>query len=91
LLDSKSANYWFIEAEAPDEVVKQRLEQRKGATHVVSDARLEDFEILMQSYQEPSAIDKHHRLHVATDRPITVTIAQTLKELVLASFESNSP
>jgi predicted kinase len=91
LLDSRSANYRFIEAEAPDEVVKQRLEQRKGATHVVSDARLEDFEILMQSYQEPSEIDKHHRLHVATDRPITVTIAQTLKELVLASFESNSP
>jgi uncharacterized protein len=91
LLDSRSANYRFIEAEAPDEVVKQRLEQRKGATHVVSDARLEDFEILMQSYQAPSEIDKHHRLHVATDRPITVTIAQTLKELVLTSFESNSP
>ena len=90
-LDSKSANYWFIEAEAPDEVVKQRLEQRKGATHVVSDARLEDFPLLMQSYQAPSEIDRTHRLHVATDRPITVTIAQTFKELVLASFESNPP
>jgi predicted kinase len=54
LLDSKSANYWFIEAEAPDEVVKQRLEQRKGATHVVSDARLEDFEMLMRSYEATS-------------------------------------
>jgi predicted kinase len=90
-LDSKSANYWFIEAEAPDEVVKQRLEQRKGATHVVSDARLEDFKMLMQSYQAPWEIDRHYRLHVATDRPITVTIAQILKELVLASFESNPP
>jgi aminoglycoside phosphotransferase family enzyme/predicted kinase len=91
LLDSKSVNYRFIEAEAPDEVVKQRLEQRKGAIHVLSDARLEDFDMLMQSYQTPWEIDTHHRLHVATDRPITMTIAKTLKELVLASFEANSP
>jgi uncharacterized protein len=91
LLDSRSANYWFIEAEAPDEVVKQRLEQRKGATHVVSDARLEDFEMLMGSYEAPAEIRAHHCLHVATDRPTTVTIAQAFKELVLARFESSSP
>jgi uncharacterized protein len=91
LVDSKSAKYWFIEAEAPDEVVKQRLEQRKGATDVISDARLEDFEMLIRSYEAASEIDTHHCLQVATHRPTTVTIAQTLKELVLARFESNSP
>jgi uncharacterized protein len=91
LLDSENANYWFIEAEAPDEVVKRRLEQRKGVTHVVSDARLEDFEMLMRSYEAASELDTHHCLHVATNRPTTVTIAQTLKELVLARFASGSP
>jgi uncharacterized protein len=90
LLDSKNANYRFIEAEAPDEVVKQRLEHREGATHIVSDARLEDFEMLMRSYEAPSEIQTHHCLHVATDRPTTMTIAQILKELVLGRFESNS-
>jgi predicted kinase len=89
LLNSKSANYWFIEAEAPDEVVKQRLEQRKGASHVVSDARLQDFEMLKRSYEAASEIDTGHCLHVATNRPPTVTTA--LKELVLARFESSSP
>jgi uncharacterized protein len=89
LLDSKNANYRFIEAEAPDEVVKQRLEHRERATHIVSDARLEDFEMLMRSYEAPSEIRTHHCLHVATDRPTTMTIAQILKELVLGRFESN--
>ncbi len=89
LLDSKSVNYRFIEAEAPDEVVRQRLEQREGATRVVSDARLEDFEMLMRSYEAPSEIQTRHCLHVATDRPTTVTIGQTLQELVLAGFESH--
>ncbi len=86
LLEAKSANYWFIEAEAPDEVVRQRLEQRKGAIDVVSDARLEDFEILSRSYEAPSEIDMHHCLRLATDRPTTMTIAQAFKELVLRSF-----
>ena len=91
LLDSKSANYRFIEAEAPDEVVNQRLGQRGGTTQIVSDARLEDFEMLMRSYEAPSEIQTNHCLHVATDRPTTVTIAQIYKELMLARFESNSP
>jgi hypothetical protein len=69
---------------------KQRLEQRKGAPHIVSDARLEDFEMLMRSYEVASEIDPHHYFRVATDRPTTVTIAQTLKDLVLARFELDS-
>jgi hypothetical protein len=46
---------------------------------------------LMRSYEAASEIHRYHCLHVATDRPTTVTIEQTLKELVLARFESNSP
>ena len=44
LLDSKGATYRFIEAQAPDEVLKRRLEQREGTTHEISDARLANFE-----------------------------------------------
>jgi aminoglycoside phosphotransferase family enzyme/predicted kinase len=91
LLDSKNASYWFIEAKAPDVAVRQRLEQREGTTHLVSDARLEDFEMLTRSYEAPAEIQTHHCLHVATHRPTTMTIAQVLKELVLARFEANSP
>jgi uncharacterized protein len=90
LLDSKGANYRFIEAQAPDEVVKQRLAQREEAIHVVSDARLENFEMLMRSYEAPSEIRTQDCLHIATDRPAAVTLTQSLKELVIAGFERNS-
>jgi aminoglycoside phosphotransferase family enzyme/predicted kinase len=90
LLDSKGATYRFIEARAPDEVLKRRLEQREGATHEISDARLENFETLTRSYEVPSEIQTDHCIQVATDRPATMTIEETLKGLVLAGLESRS-
>src|SRR6516165_10240273 len=88
LLDSKGATYRFIKARAPDEALKRRLEQREGATHEISDARLENFETLTQSYEAPSEVGTDHCFQVATNRPATVTIEETLKELVLAGFTS---
>jgi predicted kinase len=82
LLTSKGATYRFVEAQAPDEVVKRRLEQREGASHEISDARLENFEMLTRSYEAPSETRTHHCLHIATDGPAAMTIAETLKELV---------
>jgi predicted kinase len=87
LLDSKGATYRFIEAQAPDEVLKQRLEQREGATHEISDARLENFETLTRSYEAPSEVQTDHCFQVATDRTPTVTIEETLKGLVLGGFK----
>jgi predicted kinase len=88
LLDSKSAAYRFIEAQAPAEVLKRRLEQREGATHEISDARLENFETLTRSYEPPSEVKTDHYFQVATDRPALATIEETLKELVLGGFTS---
>ena len=90
LLDSKGATYRFIEARAPDEALKRRLEQREGATHEISDARLENFETLTQSYEAPSEVQTDHCFQVATGRPATMTIEETLKGLVLAGLESRS-
>jgi uncharacterized protein len=87
LLDSKGADYRFIEAHAPDEVIKRRLEKRKGATHEISDARLEDFEMLTRAYEAPSRTRAQDCLRVATDRPSSVTVEETLKKLVLADFD----
>jgi uncharacterized protein len=89
LLDSKGATYRFIEAQAPDEVLKRRLEQRKAATHEISDARLENFETLTRFYEPPSEVGTDHCFQVATDRAATVTIEETLKKLVLAGFKSD--
>ena len=88
LLDSRGATYRFIEAQAHDEILKQRLEQREGATHEISDARLENFETLTRSYEAPLEVQADHCFQVATDRPATMTIEETLKGLVLAGFKS---
>jgi aminoglycoside phosphotransferase family enzyme/predicted kinase len=88
LLDSKGAAYRFIEAQAPEEVLKRRLEQREGATHEISDARLENFETLTRSFEAPSEVRLDRCFQVATDRPATVTIEETLKGLVVAGFKS---
>jgi predicted kinase len=90
-LDSKRATYRFIEAQAPDEVLKRRLTQREGATHEISDARLENFETLTRSYEAPSEIQTDHCFQIATDRPATMTIEETLKGLVLAGFKPKAP
>jgi hypothetical protein len=89
LLDSKGAAYRFIEARAPDEVLKRRLEQREAATHEISDARLENFETLTRFYEPPSEVGTDHCFQVATDRIATVTTEETLKKLVVAGFTSD--
>jgi aminoglycoside phosphotransferase family enzyme/predicted kinase len=88
LLDSKGTTYRFIEAQAPDEVLKRRLEQRGGATHEISDARLENFETLTRSYEPPSEVRFDHCLRIATNRPAMVRTEETLKKLVLAGSTS---
>ena len=91
LLESKGATYRFIEAQAPAEVLERRLKRREGAKHEISDARLENLETLTRSYQAPSEVRTDQCLQVATDRPTTVIIEETLKGLVLAAFKSTAP
>lgn len=72
----------FVEAQAPDKAVKRRLKQRDGKAGQISDARLEDFEFLNDSYEPPSELPAHQFLAVNTSKgPSEVTIAGILKEL----------
>lgn len=54
LLERTGATYCFIEAQAPEKIVKKRLQEREGVSHEVSDARLENFGMLNRSYEAPS-------------------------------------
>jgi uncharacterized protein len=90
LLHSKGAAYRFIEAQAPDQVIKRRLQHRNGASNEISDARLEDFKTLTEAYEPPTRTGEHNFLRVATDRSITAIIEETLKKLVLAGLGSSA-
>ena len=58
--------YRFIEVQASDEVVKARLEERETRTDVVSDARLEDFDVLSSSYEAPDALEDAYHFPVTS-------------------------
>src|SRR5208282_414110 len=73
--------YCFIETKVSEETLKKRLIEREGITNEVSDARLEDFEMLTQSYEVPAEIEKRHLIAVQTDRPLETTVVETLKAL----------
>jgi hypothetical protein len=47
----------------------------------VSDARLEDFEMLNRSYEPPLELDLQHRITVGTEHSLDATVAETLKAL----------
>lgn len=58
-LRKQGAELQLIEAIADDETIKQRLADREGKPDEISDARLEDFEMLAGKYEpvDPSIID----------------------------------
>jgi predicted kinase len=79
----------FIEAQADDAVVKQRLREREVEPDEWSDARIEDFERLTGIYEPPAERPAHHCLSVRTDGPLTKTLTRALKALVQAQGETH--
>jgi len=85
-LESLGADYLFIEARASDNVVKSRLKDRENK-EIVTDARLEDFEMLTDSFEEPNEIDSHHLKGVDTGSDLTVTIDKLYRKLINRQFD----
>ncbi len=75
------AQWCFIEAHAPDELVKARLKARSNERGEISDARLEDFDALSGRYEPAVELDAAHVLNVATARPPETILSETLCEL----------
>ena len=58
----------FIEAQAPDRVVRHRLKKRETSAAEVSDARLDDFRALSDSYRPPWELSKDDVLTIRTGK-----------------------
>ena len=80
-LDRAGVAYCFVEAHASEKTSRKRLEARERKAHEVSDARLEDFEMLNRSYEPPLELDLQHRITVGTEHSLEATVAETLKAL----------
>jgi len=80
-LSALSISYYFLEMQVADEILKERLYLRDKSSETVSDARLEDFDLLKQIYQEPSEVSPQHLLRINTDLPTDVTLANIINKL----------
>jgi len=81
-LASTGADYLFIEARADDDVVISRLKDRETDNNCVSDARLEDFEMLTEKYEPPTEVKSRHKIEINTGKPLRDTINSLHKKLV---------
>ncbi|HEY5743534.1 MAG TPA: AAA family ATPase, partial [Terrimicrobiaceae bacterium] len=73
--------YRFVEAYAPDNVIRQRLKSREKKATEISDARLEDFRVLSGSYQAASELPRGEFLRVSTATTPELAAKQALKGL----------
>lgn len=73
--------YLFVEVVASEETVKSRLRERESKSEVISDARLEDFEMLQQRYQSPDDKEIPHLITVNTDHSKTDTVNELYRKL----------
>jgi aminoglycoside phosphotransferase family enzyme/predicted kinase len=74
-------DYCFVETKASEETLKTRLVKREAKLNEVSDARMEDFELLTRSYEVPAEFGPDHLVSVSTDSALEATVVETLKKL----------
>jgi predicted kinase len=77
----------FIETQATDNVIKERLEARDQQSGVVSDARLEDFEKLSERYQSPGETESSNLIQISTTQPLEKTVEKLYRKLVDRNVE----
>ncbi len=80
-LTRRGLSYCFIEAQAPDSLLRKRLEHRGAQSRQISDARLEDFEALNRSYESPIELPADKIVAVSTSRALATAMGVALKAL----------
>ncbi|WP_138431446.1 AAA family ATPase [Fodinibius saliphilus] len=81
LIETVEVPVLFVETEAPDAVIKERLQARDGQEDVVSDARREDFEALASTFEAPREIPREYMLKVSTDCSVSTSRERLYKKL----------
>jgi predicted kinase len=80
-LDEAGFGCTWVAAHASDEVTKERLARRAQSEHVVSDARLEDFEKLTSRFEAPDELPDDITIRISTEGSPGSTLRQLMLEL----------
>jgi predicted kinase len=77
-----NASFYFIEAQAPDELITERLKQRERKEGVISDARLDDLEKIDQKYQAPQELSPHNLIEIDTSQSLEESFDELYQNLI---------
>lgn len=72
----------FIELQATNETIKQRLANRENSSQEVSDARLEDFETVSRLYQAPAEVASKHLIRLNASRNVDQLLEEACKKII---------
>ena len=81
----------LLEAQASNAAVKQRLRAREAKPDEVSDARLEDFDMLTRLYKPPLELPAGQYVKVRTSGPLDQTVTKALQSLARIQVENPCP
>jgi predicted kinase len=87
LFEDLEVPYYFIHAQAPDGLIKERLRKRDEEEHVISDARLENFETLNAIFEIPDEVHPDCYIPVETDQPLEKSLNDLHAQLLEAHLE----
>jgi aminoglycoside phosphotransferase family enzyme/predicted kinase len=73
----------WVEVQAPDRQIRQRLRERERQRTVISDARLEDFSKLASSYEAPKELRDQGYMGVRALGPVPETLKRVLSQLAV--------
>lgn len=86
-LQAADLPYAFVELTAPDDVLRSRLARRDADSAMASDARAEDFELLNQRYEAPTALEDARHVRVPTEDTPDATTLSIMKALIRLTHE----
>ncbi len=82
LLNTWDVSHSFFEVTASDDTIKERLAGREQSNHEVSDARLEDFQVISRKHQALSNSESRYVVSVSSEVPLQETTFEILRHLV---------
>lgn len=81
-LRREGVSYCFVELATSDPTIKARLQQREALGPVLSDARLEDFDLLKARYEAPNALEDPWHFTIETETSAEAATLETLTHLI---------
>lgn len=81
-LQQENIPYCFVELVASEAVIKQRLQAREQAHRIITDARLEDFEMIHARYEAPDDLEDARHFTTSSDASPETVVLDVLQHLV---------